>query len=43
MLNNKRKYFLIHLFIFLILFSKRNEYIYKKFIILLFIKFDCLE
>ena len=27
-LSNKRKYFYIHSYIFLVLFSKRNEYIF---------------
>ena len=40
MLNNKRKYFYTLIF-FKVLFSKRNECIFKwKFMILLFIKFD---
>ena len=43
MLNNKRKYFYVQSFIFLVLFSKINEYIFEiKCILLLFIKFNFL-
>ena len=39
MLNNKRKYFYIHSFIFIVLFSKINERIFKiKFYYIIFLE-----
>ena len=44
MLNNKRKYFYMHSFIFIVLFFKRNELFLKlKFLLLLLIKFNYLK
>ena len=44
MLNKKRKYCRIHSFIYLVLFSKINEFTFeRKSILLLFIKFEFLE